>query len=138
MELDICSLESCKKQKSIDLLHIQEQQKNIKELQEKIEALTQKMNQKPYEIKIDTNMCARLIKGAGAGSCAGFLSGSSCFSVYGFADKYAWCCWNISTPSKILCDMITIGLPICTLVGCICGTCCVLNKCDEKIKIIVD
>lgn len=138
MEIPLLSTETDKKLKDSDKALILKQQNKIEKLQQKISSLTSQIKENPYEININTNQGVRVLKGAGAGGCGGFLCSVCGLSTYGIVDKCVWCCWNVSTPTNIAYDMMMYGIPACTLLGCIMGTCCTIARCDEKIKIIVD
>ena len=114
-----------------------EMAQEIDALQKRIRVLMEKTNQY-YDIKVNTNDCARVVKGAGAGGCCGCLSGAVANSVAGFVSQYSWACCNIMIPSNILCDMMAWGLPVCTCVGCVTGCICAETRYYKKFKFTID
>lgn len=106
-------------------------------LQKRIRVLTEKTNQS-YDIKVNINESAHVVKGAAAGGCCGCLSGSIGNSVFGFMSQYMWICCDIMIPSHVLCDMMAWGLPVCTCAGCVVGCVCAKTRYYEKFNVSFD
>lgn len=130
-----------------DRAHDREKKRNTKEeeirlcqnkidlLQEKIHQLTGKTYQDPYTINCNLSSCVDTLQGGTAGGCCGFLSGAAVICSYGMIEGYMMCCCNI-LPSKIMCTVMSYGLPSCACAGCLIGTCCAVTGLHKKIRIL--